>query len=279
MNDGISEDLFSLDISRFEKFHSETKFITERVTESLGNLYAMHWPYKQLKTSRNIKVFPYHDHLKKNGACFGQVAGFESPMWFAINGNKPEFEYSFRYQNWYESAKHETESTRKDVGFFELTPFAKFEIEGEKAYSSLQYLSANNIKKEPGSITYTQMLNTKGGIEADLSVTCISEDKFRVVTGSAVREHDKKHILRYLENSSKFKDITDDYVCFGIFGPKSRALLTEIFGNEFENDKFPFGRGKLLKINGVDIWFQRLFVCWRIRMGIIYCHKRIKKNI
>ncbi len=108
MNDGISEDLFSLDISRFEKFHSETKFITERVTETLGNLYAMHWPYKQLITSRNQKILPYHENLKKKGACFGQAAAFERPMWYALNGNKPEYEYSFGYQNWYESAKHET---------------------------------------------------------------------------------------------------------------------------------------------------------------------------
>ena len=258
INGEINEDLFSLDISRFEKFHSDTNFIIERAAESLGNQYAMHWPYKQLKTSRNIKLFPYHDHLKQNGACFGQVAGFESPMWYAINGNKPDFEYSFGYQNWNESAKHETQSTRKDVGFFELTPFAKFEIEGEKTYSSLQYLCANNIKKDPGSITYTQMLNSKGGIETDLSVTCISDNKFRIVTGSAVREHDKKHILKHLNKEVSFSDVTEDYVCFGIFGPKSRELLSKIFGHEFENDLFPFGKGKFLNLKNIKIWFQRL---------------------
>ena len=255
---GVSEDVFSLDITRFEKFHSETQFIVERAAESLGNQYAMHWPYKQLKTSRNIKMFPYHNNLLKKGACFGQVAGFESPLWYARNGEKPEFKYSFGYQNWYESAKIETMATRKDVGFFELTPFAKFEIEGANVYSSLQYLCSNNIKNTPGSITYSQMLNSNGGIEADLSITCISENKYRVVTGSAVREHDKKHILKYLDNNIKFKDITDDYACFGIFGPKSRNLLTQIFGNEFENKKFPFGICKILKINNIEILFQRL---------------------
>ena len=258
INDGINEDVFSLDISRFEKFHSETNFIVERAAESLGNQYAMHWPYKQLKTSRNIKNFPYHENLENKGACFGQVAGFESPMWFAINGDKPEFEYSFGYQNWYKSAKHETISTRKNVGFFELTPFAKFEIEGTKAHSSLQYLSANNIKNDLGSITYTQMLNNNGGIEADLSVTCMEHNKFRVITGSGVREHDKKHILKYLDKSILFNDITENFACFGIFGPKSRALLTEIFGKEFENEKFPFGKGKFLKLDNIEIWFQRL---------------------
>ena len=258
INGGVNEDVFSLDISRFEKFHSETNFIVERAAESLGNQYAMHWPYKQLKTSRNIKKFPYHDHLEKKGSCFGQVAGFESPLWYAINGEKPEFKYSFHYQNWYESAKNETVNTRKNVGFFELTPFAKFEIEGEDTYSLLQYLSSNNIKNKSGSITYTQMLNSNGGIEADLSVTCISKNKYRIVTGSGVREHDKKHIVKHLKKNIKFKDITDDYACFGIFGPKSRSLLSDLVGNEFENSKFPFGIGKLLKVNNVEIWFQRL---------------------
>ena len=258
INGGVNEDVFSLDISRFEKFHSETSFIVKRAAESLGNQYAMHWPYKQLKSSRNIKKFSYHDHLEKKGACFGQVAGFESPLWYALNGEKPEFKYSFGYQNWYEAVKNETRKTRKDVGFFELTPFAKFEVEGNNTHSSLQYLCSNNIKNVPGSITYTQMLNKNGGIETDLSVTCISENKFRLVTGSAVREHDKKHILRYLDSNLDFKDVTEDYVCFGIFGPKSRALLNDIIGNEFENNKFPFGSGKFLKINNVKIWFQRL---------------------
>ena len=258
MNGEINEDVFKLDISRFEKFHSETKFITERVTETLGNLYAMHWPYKQLKTSRNQKILPYHDLLKNKGACFGEVAGFERPMWYALNGKKPEYKYSYGYQNWYESAKHETINTRKNVGFFDLSTFAKFEIEGEEAFSSIQYLCSNNIKNSPGSTTYTQMLNKNGGIEADLTVTCLTNNRFRIVTGSSVREHDKKHILRFLNKNVKFKDITDDYSCFGIFGPKSRDLLTKIIGNDFANAQFPFGSGKILKCNGVPIWFQRL---------------------
>ena len=258
MNGGISEDIFQLDISRFEKFHSKTKFITERVTETLGNLYAMHWPYKQLTTSRNQKILPYHEHLKNKGACFGEVAGFERPMWYALKGKKPEYEYSYGYQNWYESAKHETINARKNVAFFDLTTFAKFEIEGGEALSSLQYLCSNNIKDVPGATTYTQMLNKNGGIEADLTVTCLSINKFRIITGSAVREHDKKHIRKFLNKSVNFKDITDGYSCFGIFGPKSRKLLTKIVGNEFANEQFPFGTGKTLNFKGVSIWFQRL---------------------
>ncbi len=277
MNGVISEDIFKLDISRFEKFHSETKFITERVTETLGNLYAMHWPYKQLKTSRNQKILPYYELLKKKGACFGEVAGFERPMWYALNNKKPEYKYSYNYQNWYESAKHETINTRKNVGFFDLTTFAKFEIEGEEALSALQYLCSNNIKVTTGSTTYTQMLNKNGGIEADLTVTCLTKNKFRVVTGSAVREHDKKHILKFLNKNVKFKDITDDYACFGIFGPKSRNLLTKIFGNEFTNEKFPYGTGKNIDFNETLIWFQRLSYVgelgWELYIEIKYAKK------
>ena len=258
INDGIDEDIFKLDISRFEKFHSETKFIIDRVTETLGNQYAMHWPYKQLNTSRNQKILPYHDHLKNKGACFGEVAGFERPMWYALNGKKPEYDYSYGYQNWYESAKYETINSRKNVGFFDLSTFAKFELEGEEAFSSLQQMCSNNIKKSVGSTTYTQMLNNKGGIEADLTVTCIANNKFRIITGSAVREHDKKHICKFLNKKVKFSDITDDYCCFGIFGPKSRNMLTKMIGDEFSNQNFPFGLGKILKYQEVEIWFQRL---------------------
>ena len=258
INGEIQEDIFSLDITRFEKFHSELDFITERVTETLGNLYAMHWPFKQHTTSRNQKLMPYHDHLLKKGACFGQSAAYERPMWYAINGNEPVYKYSYGYQNWYESAEYETVNARKNSALFELSPFAKFELAGSEAHSSLQYLCSNNIKNKIGSITYTQMLNSKGGIESDLTVSCIEENKFRVVTGSGVRTHDKKHILKHIDPSVKFQDITDDFACFGIFGPKSRELLTEIFGDYFLKTDFKFGTGKKINKNGSEIWFQRI---------------------
>ena len=258
INGEMQEDIFSLDISRFEKFHSELDFITERVTETLGNLYAMHWPFKQHATSRNQKLMPYHNHLLKRGACFGQAAAYERPMWYAINGNEPTYKYSYGYQNWYESAEYETVNARKNVALFELSPFAKFELSGSQAHSSLQYICSNDIKNQTGAITYTQMLNSKGGIESDLTVACIEENKFRVVTGSGVRTHDKKHILKHIDSSVGLKDITDDFACFGIFGPKSRGLLTEIFGDYFSNIDFKFGTGKIIIKDGIEIWFQRI---------------------
>ena len=137
INGHINEDLFIYDIKRFQKFHSEINFIKERITETLGDLYGMHWPYKQHKTSRNKKLFPYHEELKKTGAYFGASSGYERPLWFALNNEKPELKYSYNYQNWYPSVEFETKNARKNVGLFDLTAFSKYDLKGEKTHSEL----------------------------------------------------------------------------------------------------------------------------------------------
>jgi glycine cleavage system aminomethyltransferase T/glycine/D-amino acid oxidase-like deaminating enzyme len=251
------QDLFSLDVKRFEKFNSSLKFIKERTTETLGNLFKMHWPYKQLETSRNIKLLPYHKELKKLGACFGQMAGYERPMWFSKK-KKPTYKYSYGIQNWYQSASSECKNTRTNLGFFDLTPFVKFDISGKHAHEQLQYLCANNIKNVEGRTTYTQMLNPSGGIEADLTVSCLKKDYFRVICPALARSHNKSHILKNLTKKIKFDDVTDKYSCIGLFGPNSRKFLTELFGNYFSNESFPFSRGKYINTSNIKVWFQRL---------------------
>jgi len=258
MNGHINEDIFIYDIKRFEKFHSKKSFIKERITETLGDLYGMHWPYKQHKTSRNQKLLPYHDELKNAGACFGAVAGYERPMWFSINSNKPEYKYSYNYQNWYPSAEYESANTRKNIGLFDLTPFSKFELKGKDTHSELQRICTANIKNEIGKTTYTQMLNIDGGIEADLTIVCLDKQHFRIVSSAAVREKDKHYILKNLDPKIKFKDVTEDYACLGLFGPKSRNLITEISGDYFKNKDFPFATAKNINIQGTKVWAQRL---------------------
>ena len=258
MKGHINEDLFIYDIKRFEKFHSKINFIKERVTETLGDLYGMHWPYKQHKTSRNQKKLPYHEELKNAGACFGVVSGYERPMWFSRKEKAPEYEYSYNYQNWYPSVEYETINTRKNVGLFDLTPFAKFELKGKKSHLELQRICTANIKNEKGKTTYTQMLNNDGGIESDLTVVCIDNNHFRIVSSAAVRVRDKYHILKHLDPEVEFKDVTEDYACLGLFGPKSRALITEVAGDYFKTEDFPFASGRNITIGTVKIWAQRL---------------------
>ncbi len=258
MNGHINEDLFIYDIKRFQNFHSKVAFIKERITETLGDLYGMHWPYKQHQTSRNQKLLPYHQELKKAGACFGVSSGYERPMWFALNNEIPEFKYSYNYQNWYPSVEFETKNVRENVGLFDLTAFSKYDLKGEKAHSELQKICTANIKNEIGKTTYTQMLNEDGGIEADLTVVCIDKKYFRIITSAANRERDKFHILKYLSTEVEFKDVTDEIVCLGVFGPKSRNLMSKICKDDLSNEKFPFGTSKKLIINNKEIWSQRL---------------------
>ena len=257
INGHTDQDLFSLDVKRFEKFNSSLKFIKERTTETLGNLFKMHWPYKQLETSRNIKLLPYHKELKKLGACFGQIAGYERPMWFSKN-KKPIYKYSYGVQNWYNSAKTECNNTRNNLGFFDLTPFVKFDFSGQHAHEQLQYLCANNIKNIKGRTTYTQMLNPSGGIEADVTISCLKKNYFRIICPALARSHNKSHILKNLKKKVKFEDVTDKYSCLGLFGPNSRKFLTELFGDYFSNENFPFSRGMYIKTSNIKIWFQRL---------------------
>ena len=258
INGYMNEDLYSLDIKRFQKFHSSKKFIMNRVTETLGDLYDMHWPYKQHKTSRDQRLLPYHEELKKMGACFGQSGEYERPMWYALNGTKPEYNYSFNYQNWYPSVEHECKNTIENVGLFELSPFSKYEIKGEKAYEELQRLCTANIKNEIGKCTYTHMLNEGAGIETDLTVVCLEKNHFRIISSADVRTHDKAHILKHLSKDLEFKDVTDDFICLGIFGPKSRDLLSKITEEDFTNENFKFGTSKNIKLDSINIWVQRL---------------------
>ncbi len=257
MNGHINEDLFIYDIKRFQNFHSDINFITQRITETLGDLYGMHWPYKQHKTSRNIKLLPYHEELKKAGACFGVAGGYERPMWYSRNG-KANYEYSYNFQNWYPSAEFETKNTVTNVGLYELTPFSKFELKGDNVHEELQKICTANVKNEIGRCTYTQMLNSDGGIETDLTVVCISENHYRVIGAAATRERDKFHIKKHINQNIKLTDVTDDHVCLGIFGPKSRELMKDISGEDFSNNNFRFGHSKNIKIENNDVWVQRL---------------------
>ena len=258
MTGHINEDIFNYDVKRFQKFHSNLGFIKDRITESLGDLYGMHWPYKQHKTSRNIKKLPYHDSLKSFGACFGVSAGYERPMWFALDGEKAEYEYSYNYQNWYPSVEHETNNTIKNVGLFDLTPFSKFELKSEKAHEQLQRICTANIKNEIGKCTYTNMLNKDAGIEADLTVVCVDHNYYRIISSAATRERDKFHINKNLSDNLKVKDVTDNYCVFGIFGPKSRLLMEELSKADLSNENFKFATSKFIEIENTKIWTQRL---------------------
>ena len=186
------------------------------------------------------------------------AGGFERPMWYSLNGEKPEYKYSFNYQNWYPSAKHETINARKNVGLFDFSTFSKFDLKSEKVHSDLQRICTANIKNEIGKSTYTHILNEDAGIEADLTVACIDKNYFRIVSSAATRERDKYHILKYLSGEVEFLDVTENICCLGLFGPKSREMIKRISNDDFTSENFKFSSGKYVYIKDIKVWAQRI---------------------
>ncbi|TJW69454.1 MAG: FAD-dependent oxidoreductase, partial [Mesorhizobium sp.] len=176
INDGEAPfDLWEVDIRRAQPFQKNRRYLKERVSETLGLLYADHFPYRQMATSRNVRRSPLHEHLKARGAVFGEVAGWERANWFARPGQEREYRYSWKRQNWFDNQREEHLAVRNKVGLFDMTSFGKIRVEGRDACAFLQKLCANDMDVAPGKIVYTQMLNQRGGIESDLTVSRFSE--------------------------------------------------------------------------------------------------------
>jgi len=243
-------DLSEVDIRRMEPFQGNKKYLEVRSAEALGMLYALHWPYLQFESARGVRLSPLHHGMKERGACFGEAAGWERPNWFAPKGVEPKYEYSFGRQNWFPYAAAEHMAVRETVGLFDQSSFAKFMVQGCDAESVLQRISANDVAVEPGKIVYTQWLNKRGGIEADLTVTRLAEDRFLVVTGAAVGPRNLDWLRRNISEDARVSvtDVTGGYAVMGIMGPNARALLSDMTDTDLSNQAFPFGTSQEVEI-------------------------------
>ncbi len=239
-------DLWDVDIRRMFPFQGNPKYLHDRATEVLGLLYDMHWPYRQCVTSRGLRRSPLHDRLAARGACFGEVAGWERANWFAPEGVEPKYEYSFKRQNWFPYAAEEHQAVREAVALFDQTSFAKFLVQGRDAEAVLQRICANDVAVPAGKVVYTQWLNERGGIEADLTVTRLAEDAYQVVTGAAVAGRDFNWLLRNIPGDAHCiaTDVTSGSAVLGVMGPNSRALLARLSDADLSNEAFPFGTAR-----------------------------------
>lgn len=250
MNDGEPPfDLWEVDIRRAQPFQKNRLYLKERVTETLGLLYADHFPYRQMATARGVRRSPIHEHLKARGAVFGEVAGWERANWFAKPGQEREYRYSWRRQNWFENQRDEHMAVRTGVGLFDMTSFGKIRVEGRDALTFLNRLCANQIDVSAGRIVYTQMLNSKGGIESDLTVTRLSETAFLLVVPGATLQRDLAWLRKNLgEEFVVITDVTAAESVLCLMGPKSRELLQNISPNDFSNTAHPFGTAREIEI-------------------------------
>jgi 4-methylaminobutanoate oxidase (formaldehyde-forming) len=253
-------DVNGMDIRRIHPFQSVKGYIRDRVSETLGALYAMHWPYRQMETARGVRRSPIYQHCKDLGAVFGEVNGWERPNWYARDGVKPEYAYSYGRQNWFPCADHEAKSLMRDCAFFDQASFAKYAVEGRDALAVLNRISANNVDVEPGRIVYTQWLNERGGIEADLTVTRLAENRFMVVTGSVPQTRDMAWLRRHTPDGAHCTavDITSGLPMVAIMGPKSRALLEKLSGSDLSNAAFPFGTSREIEIGYARVRASRI---------------------
>ncbi len=236
-------ELWDVDIRRNLPFQNNSNYLRERVTESLGLLYDMHWPFRQYETGRGIRKSPLHDRLAQQGACFGELAGWERANWFAPFGVEPVYEYSYGRQNWFEYAGNEHRAVRENVGLFDQTSFAKFLFQGRDALRILNRICGNNIDVPIGKVVYTQLLNERGGIEADITVTRIDQDSFFIVDSGTSQTRTFYWIKRQIgpDSFAVLTDMTSSYAVLSVMGPNSRALLSNLTSADLSTEAFPFG--------------------------------------
>ena len=260
MNGHPSMDLWEVDIRRMMPFHGNARYLRERVIEGLGLLYDMHWPFRQFETARGIRMSPLHDRLAAEGACFGEAAGWERPNWYAPDGVEPKYEYSYGRQNWFDYSAEEHRAVRERVGLIDQSSFGKFLLTGPDAESVLNNVCANDIGVPVDRAVYTQWLNERGGIEADVTVTRLAEDRFLIISGVESQVRDVNWLKRHMPEDARadLTDVTSAYAVFSIMGPRSRELLTRLTDADLANGAFPFASSREIDLGYAKVRATRI---------------------
>jgi 4-methylaminobutanoate oxidase (formaldehyde-forming) len=242
--------IWEADIRRCFSWMMNTNWLKDRAPETPGNLYGIHFPFKQWDTGRNVRTSALHSRLAERGACFGQLFGWERANWFAPEGVEPRYEYSFHRQNWFKYSAVEHMAVREGVGIYDLSSMANFVLEGRDALPVLQEVCGNDIDDAIGKVVYTQMLNQRGGIEADITVTRLKEEKFFIVTAGATALRDFDYIERAIpEGAHAFLiDVSSAYAMLGVMGPNSRQLLEKVTDADLSNPSFTYATAKEIHV-------------------------------
>jgi 4-methylaminobutanoate oxidase (formaldehyde-forming) len=243
-------DLWVADIRRFSGLQRDESFVRERTTEAYGKHYTIVWPQEEYASARPRIVSPLYERLKRERAVFGSKLGWERPNWFARPEDEPRDIYSMGRQNWFETVGEEHRAVREAAGLFDQSSFAKFELRGKDAEAALSFIAANDITKPPGRITYTQMLNSRGGIECDLTLARLADDHYYIVTGTGFRTHDLAWIAAHIDAGleAKLTDVTEQWGTLSLMGPLARAILAKVTAADVSNAALPFGHAREIEI-------------------------------
>ena len=269
-------DLWPVDIRRFGGSHKSIDWVRARTLEAYGKHYTIAWPSEEMQSARPTLKSPLYDHLAAAGACFGEKLGWERPNWFAdlAAGEVPKDRYSYQRPGWWNAVRREHLACRSAAVLIDQTSFAKFTLIGPDAAKSLSWIAAGNIDRAVGSLTYTQMLNTRGGIEADLTIARTAEDAFYIVTGTGFATRDFNWISRNLPKGASFQltDVTAGSTVLSLMGPNARKILSQICPDDLTNQGFPFGTARQISVAGCDVLALRVTYVgelgWELHMPI-----------
>ncbi len=242
----------AIDIARCLPFQGIQKYLTDRTVETLGLQYQLIFPNTTMKTARNIRRTALHEQLAKAGAFFSEGAGWEIPDWYAPPGVEAKIDnYTWRRQNWFEYLAAEHKACREDVIFMDVTSMSKFLVQGWDAEKVLNQICANDVAVPPGKVVYTQWLNENGGMEADLTVTRLAEDKYFIVSAGDFYTHDLMWLRKHIPDDAHafVTDVTSGYTLMNIQGPKSRDLIKRITTADLSKEAFPYMSAKEIDIN------------------------------
>src|SRR5258707_5514998 len=254
-----------MDIRRFGAYTASRRYIATRVNEVYSTYYDISYPALERSSARKLRLSPVYNRLEELGAVFGEKAGWERPNWFTPNEQLAEGEdwphpYGWASRYWSPAIGAEHQATRERVAIFDEASFSKIEVLGPGAANFLQCITGNQMDQAVGAVTYTQMLNSHGGIECDLTVTRLASDRFQIITGTAFGIHDLSWMRSQMptDGSVYVNDITSSRCCIGVWGPRARDLMQQVSENDFSNQAFPYLTAQQVIIGDIPVLALRV---------------------
>ena len=251
-----SMDLSKMDVRRFGAHYRSRRFALSRAREIYAKHYDVKYPGEDYDAGRPLRVSPTYARLAALGAEFGEKAGWERANWFGSNEDPAYVSLQPRGwagEHWSTAIVAEHVATRERAGLFDETSFAKIEVSGPDACALLQRVCANDVDVMDGRVVYTQMLNLRGGIQCDLTVTRLGPDRFRIVTGTASGGLDLAWITGQLGPGDRVevRDVTSGLACMGLWGPRARDILAALCADDLSRDGFPFMAAREITVGHV----------------------------
>jgi 4-methylaminobutanoate oxidase (formaldehyde-forming) len=254
-------DVWSVNLRRTHSWQDNSRYLADRIVEALGIGYQDHWPARQWSTARNVRKTVLHDRVAAAGACFGEGAGWERPNWYAAAGETPSYRYGWgRDNNWFIPSANEHRAVRERVGLFDQSSFSKLLVQGRDAVTVLNRLSTANVDVPVGRCVYTQFLNERGGIEADITITRLATDRFLILTAAFTQTHVGSWVRNHISADAfaVVTDISQAYAMLNIQGPNSRALLQALSEDDLSHAAFPFGSAREIRLGYQTVLAIRL---------------------